>query len=299
MELFTKKILVTTHDGRYHADDLFATATLRLMLGKLRVVRTRDPKIISEAKYVVDVGGVYDTEKNRFDHHQKGGAGERENGIPYASFGLVWKTYGEKISGSKEVAERVDARLVAPIDADDNGFSLSKNEGPAVPYTLQGVIYAFRPTWKEDSTMYDQSFSRLLRLAEKVIEREVVIARDALEAESIVMKAYYSSADKRVVELDSNYPYQETLTKYSEPLYVILPRQDGSVWKVETVRVNTFGFENRKSFPAEWAGLRDEDLARVSGVQDAMFCHNGRFLCVAKSKQGALALAKRALEANC
>lgn len=36
---------------------------------------------------VVDIGGVYDLETNHFDHHQIGGAGKRENGIPYAAIG--------------------------------------------------------------------------------------------------------------------------------------------------------------------------------------------------------------------
>jgi len=36
-------------------------------------------------------------------------------------------------------------------------------------------------------------------------------------------------------------------------------------------------------------------LAKVTGVPDATFCHNGRFLAVAKSKEGALKLAEIAL----
>ena len=43
---------------------------------------------MDSADIVIDVGGQYDPDAGRFDHHQRGGAGERENGIPYSSFGL-------------------------------------------------------------------------------------------------------------------------------------------------------------------------------------------------------------------
>ena len=37
----------------------------------LYLYRTRDPKLLEECDIVVDVGGVYDPEKQRYDHHQR------------------------------------------------------------------------------------------------------------------------------------------------------------------------------------------------------------------------------------
>ncbi len=130
MGLFSKQIIVATHDGKFHADDIFACATLELFLNtKTRIVRTRDEAVINKADFVVDVGGIYSPEQKRFDHHMREGAGERANGIPYASFGLVWKEYGAAISGTPEIAARIDARLVSPIDADDNAYPLLELKG--------------------------------------------------------------------------------------------------------------------------------------------------------------------------
>ena len=81
--------------------------------------------------------------------------------------------------------------------------------------------------------------------------------------------------------------------QYPEPLYVIVPK--AGRWYVHCVPKEEGSYENRKSFPEAWAGLRDEDLAHVSGVPDATFCHNARFLAVAKSKEGAISLAEKAL----
>lgn len=297
MSFFSKQPKIVVHDGKFHADDLFAAAALRLLLrGKATIVRTRDPKIIESAEYVADVGGIHDLEKNRFDHHMTGGAGTHENGIPYAAFGLVWKKYGGELSGSTEVAARVESKLVSPIDADDNGVSLVQSTNPVSPYGLHNVLYTLRPTWKEDPKMYDTSFMELLPLAERIITREIKIARDSILAHSIVEGAYASTEDKRCIVLDGPYPYQETLGAHAEPLYVVSPRSGDTKWKVECIRKNPSGFENRKSLPLAWAGLRDEEFAKVSGVSDAVFCHNGRFMAVAMTKSAAMALAQIALE---
>ncbi|MDQ5931189.1 MAG: hypothetical protein QG674_355, partial [Patescibacteria group bacterium] len=106
----SKPIVAVTHNGSFHTDDVFATATLQLFYAErdLTIVRSREEKDIDSADIVFDVGGIYDPKTLRFDHHQKGGAGERENGIPYSSFGLIWKEYGAVLCGGAEVAQVVD-----------------------------------------------------------------------------------------------------------------------------------------------------------------------------------------------
>ena len=64
---------------------------------------------------------------------------------------------------------------------------------------------------------------------------------------------------------------------------------------VGTVRNDEAVFENRKDLPRVWGGLRGVEFAEVSGVFDADFCHKGLFLAAAKSKEGAVELAKKAI----
>src|SRR3989338_10758267 len=109
---------IITHNGTFHADDVFSVAALTLYFysqnKEPKIIRTRDPETIKTGDIVLDVGSEYDAERNRFDHHQIGGAGKRANGVPYAAFGLAWKKYGEKLCGSAEVAKEVERVLVAP-----------------------------------------------------------------------------------------------------------------------------------------------------------------------------------------
>src|SRR3954471_4858696 len=145
---------VATHDGSFHADDVFAVAALRMVHPGLEVVRSRDPGVIGDVDLRVDVGLRDDPRTGDFDHHQRGGAGERANGIPYASFGLVWRRYGAELCGGDELtAAQVDAHLVQGVDAIDTGFTLSRPviEGVRIA-DASDLVDLFNPAWDEDAS---------------------------------------------------------------------------------------------------------------------------------------------------
>jgi uncharacterized UPF0160 family protein len=296
--LWGRKTIIT-HSGSFHTDDVFAVATLQLLLGgRSRVIRTREEWRIAEGDYVVDVGGSHDPAKNRFDHHQQGGAGKRSNGIPYASFGLVWQAYGEKLSGSAAIARAIDEKLVQAVDAIDNGVEISKPLIEGVhSFGLFDLISAFIPTWNEKEKDVDACFLDAVHLAEKLLIREIKRAKDKELGNARVEQAYRESSDKRLIVLDDNYSWGEVLSAYPEPLFVLEPVPQSVHWRVKTVRADKFSFENRKSLPASWAGLRDEALAAATGVPGSIFCHNARFIAVGKTKEAARALAALALDA--
>ncbi|MDO8659700.1 MAG: MYG1 family protein [Candidatus Parcubacteria bacterium] len=294
----TQNKKLVTHNGSFHADDVFATATLGLYLEKkgevFEVIRTRDEELINNADYVFDVGGIYDEEKKRFDHHQIGGAGKRNNGIEYSSFGLIWKKFGIDICENKKVVDAVDKKLVAPIDAGDNGMNLVENKNEVSPYLLQYFCSAMHPTWREEDLNKDEMFLKSVEIAKIILSREIIQSKDAIMVEDKVIDIYNNSQDKRIIILDKNYPYGEILSNFSEPLFVIYPREDG-FYTVKAIRNDMNSFKNRKDLPSSWAGLRDEELQKITGVEDVVFCHRGLFITVAKTKEGAIELAKKAL----
>ncbi len=292
---------LVTHNGSFHSDDIFATATLSIVLEKegqkFEVIRTRDPEIIKSADYVYDVGGIYDEATNRFDHHQIGGAGKDENGIEYSSFGLVWKKFGTDICGNEKIANSVRNKLVAPIDGPDNGQDIySTNFEGISPFTIQSYFFSVQPAWNEDDSKIDEVFLDCVKFAKTILLREVVIANGLFDAEEKVMEIYKNTEDKRILILDSHYPFDYILYKIPEPMFIIYPRPNNT-WGIRTVRKNPKSFENRKDLPKAWGGLRDEEeLKKITGVDDAVFCHRALFLAVAKSQAGAIKLAQIALQ---
>jgi len=292
---------LVTHDGSFHTDDVFAVATLSLMLENKKesfeIIRTRDEEILESGNYVVDVGGVYDAKLNKFDHHQKGGAGKGINDIAYSSFGLVWQKFGEELTGGKEASLIIEKKLVAPVDANDNGVDLSKNNiSDVFEYTLQDVFATFSPTALEDLEK-DKQFLKALVLAKEILKREIKKAIDQIEITKIIRNFYKKSEDKRLVVIDkprvSRYNIWDALQDFKEPLFAVYG--DKEDWSIVAMRKEKNSFGNRKDFPSAWAGLRKEELQKMTGVEEAVFCHNKLFLAVAKSKEGAIKLAELAL----
>ena len=287
-----KNMTVVTHDGIFHADDVFSIAALKHLFPSFTLVRSRDSDIIAKADIVVDVGGVYDDPTNRFDHHQRGGAGARENEIPYSSFGLIWRKYGVRIcDGDEHVAKAVDAGLVSAIDAIDCGYVRGVPEG----ISLSQTISAFNPSWEEDDDI-DQCFDEAVDFAHRLLERFIASAAGAVKAKEIVARAIEKAEDPRVIVLEKFTPWKRTVHALSEDaLYMVYPSQTGQ-WRIQSVPVEPGSFENRKSLPASWGGLSDNELQSVTGIDDAMFCHNGLFIAGAESFQGVMKMAGLALD---
>lgn len=293
-----KNIKIVTHSSKFHTDDIFAVATLLLVLGEenVEVVRSREMEVIEKGDYVVDVGGVYDASRNRFDHHQIGGAGKRDNDVPYASFGLVWKHFGEKLCQNKEVADRIDQIIVQPIDANDNGFQfLETKVDNLYPLDTGLLTYIFSPTWKEDSKNIDDVFMDMVSYAKVLIGRVIEVRLHAYEGEKLVIEAYKNAKDKRLIELDERYPWEEVLSKFPEPLYVIYKKRIDENWSMKCVPKDFFTYSNRKKLPENWGGKSGTELEKASGVSGAVFCHNARFMAVAQTKDAILKMAEIAL----
>jgi uncharacterized UPF0160 family protein len=83
-----------------------------------------------------------------------------------------------------------------------------------------------------------------------------------------------------------------------EVLFVIYPDSDGKQYQLKTVPVEPDSFVSRMDLPKSWAGLRDHDLAAVSGVEDSVFCHTNLFIGGARSLDGAIRMAALALESQ-
>jgi len=293
-----KKITVSVHNGTFHPDDVFAVAILSLYLGKEPVIiRSRDPKDWAKAKYLFDVGGVYSPKNLKFDHHQESFKEKRKNGITYATAGLVWKQLGKKVAGSHEVYEKIDKKIIQAIDAEDNGIELYKNNFKDIsPYTFGDYVHALNPTWKEKGQGL-KDFKDAVGEAKKILIREIKRAKDSFLAEKIILDTYKKTKDKRIIVLNDQYSgWKRVLSKFKEPLFVIKPIFENNNWHATAMNVEGFKFKNRLDFPKKWAGLANGKLQKITGVPDALFCHTKRFIVAAKSKEGAIALAKLALK---
>ena len=81
-------------------------------------------------------------------------------------------------------------------------------------------------------------------------------------------------------------------------LYVLYPESEheGAKWRVQAVSVSKDSFESRKPLPDSWRGVRDDQLSDISGIEGCVFAHASGFIGGNKTREGALEMAKKAIE---
>ncbi|KAG0442024.1 UPF0160 protein MYG1, mitochondrial [Dictyocoela muelleri] len=85
-------MLLITHNGSFHLDEIISTAILKLIYPTACIKRTRDMDEINTGDIVYDVGSTYDPTKLRFDHHQRG-FDETIINVKLSSSGLIYRHF--------------------------------------------------------------------------------------------------------------------------------------------------------------------------------------------------------------
>lgn len=314
-----------THNGLFHADDVFATAMLSLMTHHYHVTRGGDEQLPQDPENWI----IYDIGGGELDHHtpeskELNGTHPNTN-IPYAACGLVWRKYYKEILEAEDCPEqyvenvysKLETSLILGIDASDNGFDPLADALSAFPnltdeqrgslihasktsYTISALIKDFNPSWESDRDP-DEAFADAVAFAKDILLNRLDSIMDALDGRDYILQHIDYSADHLMI-LDQFAPWQGVVTSQSRSnpkaqdlWYVISPALRGG-WNIQCVLDNPAERTSyRHPLPSEWYGLRGEELSAASGVADAKFCHPSGFLAGADSQEGALEMAAIAL----
>eukprot|EP00913_Durusdinium_trenchii_P034642 g32408.t1 len=242
-----------------------------------------------EATIVVDVGGTYEPEKQRFDHHQKTFTetySEAYSGIKLSSAGLVFKHFGAQVvqalcgpleekSQAAILAKTYDS-LIRELDALDNGVQVADEPRYRFVTHLGARVGRLNPSWQET--------------------RQVGKGRPVW---------------RQIMKLKQFCPWQDHLFDLEEeeqahrsPLvkYVIFQEQRDSrgSWRVQAAPKVRGSFELRQKLPSAWCGVRDDELSKIAEIPGCIFVHangfiGGNALLGRKTEEGALAMATKAL----
>ena len=278
MTIYSKGL---THSGFFHADDVFSTALLKMVNPSFSVSRVIEVSDASDDQIVYDIGD------GKYDHHRKDL--HHENGKRFASFGLLWREYGEYISGSKAAARRIEEKIVSVIDESDNGGEYD---------LISKTISAFNPVWNSNENQ-DEAFEEAVDFAGIVLKKIVNYERSVDDAEKEICDAIKHMRNKIVV-LGRYMPFTESLI-CSEAIYVIFPSSRGG-YCIQGVPIS---YENRQvkiPFPEKWRGKIRCNNEIVQNIKGLSFCHKTGFLAVADTLEDALYVAnlsvKKSLESN-
>ncbi len=280
-------MLVATHSGPFHCDDVFAGALLRCFLhAELRFVRTREIALIAQADVAIDVGGQYDPARRRFDHHQRDYPGT------LSSAGMVLSWLEAEGHVPPALASKLRAQWVDYIDAVDIGARKPEADVPCLPSVIGSLCEQAR-TPAEFDLHYDEAV-RMCTAMLHGVRTSHLRTEQAREAVGAAMARAVADGT-RVLHFDQHYKWKRSYFEQGgadHPSdFALLP--DGERWQLIAIPPSHESFDKKRPLPEAWAGLVDDALSEVVGVPGAKFCHKNRFIAVFASRDAALqAIAK-------
>lgn len=236
---------IITHSGKFHPDEVTATSIIKIIFRlsniNVDVIRTRDKSIINNKQnnplttFIIDVGGVYDPDKNMFDHHQLN-CNEFFNDnfdIPMSSVGMVYKKYGYDLisqigtclnmSLKNDIIEKIYVnfyeRYILELDAIDNGIlpdiegGLSDKKRYNRNLYLSFIISLMNSNKKDSLEDQDTKFGQAVDMMIFIIE--------------LLMKQMIYD----VTGCEEEYPYMEKLYNKTETNYIIIDKKLTTSWR--------------------------------------------------------------------
>lgn len=325
--------VIGTHSGTFQADEAMGVWMLRQLseYRNAKVVRSRDLTVLDPLDIVIDVGGVYDHSKRRYDHHQRdfderfdqGKDGKGGRCTKLSASGLVYRHYGKEVIRtyypmlSEEHLElaykKLYNSLLEALDAIDTGVEIVPDDVTLRYRDATGLssrVNRLNPRWNEPeaavkaderfevaSAMCGEDFlSVMTQIVESDIPARVYVER-------ALLARHETDASGEIIALTTgglpwkNHLYElEKLHEVNPIIKFVLYTDESGMWRVQAVTVEGKSFENRLGLPEEWRGVRDADLAAVTKIAGSRFVHAAGFIGGNDFYEGALEMARVALK---
>ena len=290
-----KRLKIVTHNGRFHADEVFACMIVRYLFPMGFIVRTRDKEVIRTADVVIDVGREYDSSCGRFDHHQFKPADQLYG---KASAGLVWDYFSEfflnRLIG-RNVTEHLDlleervSRFITEIDYADIGLAETNKS-----ISITNLIGDMNVRWDEHAHP-DIRFMEAMDIMERFFISHIKTAWAEITADHVLATAEYLFNDV-VCVLSERVPWQMYLESKPSVVFIVFPI-DTNKWRVQAVSSFIDGrLVARGEFPNQWADKQYDKLGKITGTTGTISCNRDRYIVDCMSRESAISIAQKALQ---
>ena len=302
------KILVT-HNGKFHCDEVISSGILQNLFN-LKLLRTRNKKLIEVSYMKIDVGKKYNPDKFMFDHHQ-----DNFNEKYYESCstnmstaGLIWKHYGKlyiKKNFNYDITNDelliIYKSIIEEIDCNDNGVKF-KN------YNKNNLhFYVNLLNHKNHNDDYNQhkSFIKaqriLMELFDLLLLKKINYFRYIINDKNKIKKCMEKHKQILILEegiinwRDAFKEIEYDMHNKSEYLYLMQRHGTGGEWICKCLPSKNGKKRNRIYFPKKEKlkqifNLMDESPEDYDKKIDKVisYIHPARYLIIFKSKELAL-----------
>ncbi|KAJ9137799.1 Metal-dependent protein hydrolase [Coniochaeta hoffmannii] len=228
------------------------------------------------------------------------------------------------------VWNKIYTSFIEAVDANDNGVSVYDPAALAAVgiekrfsdggFTLGAMVSRLNPNWNDPAPADpeaaqkaedDRFLAASARIGEEFDRDLEYYTRSWLPAREIVEGAFRGRKEvdptgRILVFMGQSVPWKDHLYTLEEAegeteqkvLYVLYPEKPApdSKWRVQAVPLTKDSFQSRRPLPEAWRGVRDEELSEKTGIPGGVFVHAAGFIGGNKTFEGALAMAKKALE---
>lgn len=321
-------MIIATHDGSFHADETLACAILTYIYDKAQIIRSRDPKQLETADLIIDVSGQND--HKHFDHHSNEFNLKRDNGINYATAGLMWLKFGtpylKKIAQEffsfeqrneindaiyQAAFERIDREVMYMVDLNDNGqlnTYINQTCGAKTPEQKEIMdklnefyqcspdipyLVAMQNLPNISGADQNKTFLNTVKFLRQIM---INIAINALSTECGIAKVLEAYDGSELLIMHEKLPWTQAVMAHFDTftpcqLAIYPDRKRG--WRIQALPFSKAErFKNKLLAPKSWRGLDEQALDEASGLKGTIFVHRSGFTGGAQEFETIMQMAK-------
>lgn len=306
-------MIIATHDGSFHADETIACAILTYIYENSEIIRSRDPQTLETADIIIDVSGIND--EKHFDHHSPAFNLSRDNGINYATAGLMWLKFGKeylnKIANEFFEGEardqitpqvidnaflRIDHEIMYMVDLNDNGqlntfikqkVNCQSQEEKRVLDEINefyrstpdlSYLVAVQNLPNVSSAEQNKNFFKTVQMLKTLLINASI---NALNTESGVIKVLESYDGGPILIMHEKLPWTQAVfsnfEKFTNCYIAVYPdRKRG--WRIQSLPYSkSERYKNKLTAPVAWRGLDAQELDKATGLHNTIFVHRSGF----------------------
>lgn len=224
-------------------------------------------------------------------------------------YDAIYRCFVEAVDGVDNGVELFSLAATSPEGQEQLSKAVTLKKNYISQTDLAGRIGALHAWWNEGSNRDEKAenaaFIEAMEMASTEFFQAVAFYTfNWLPGRAVVQKAFAESttidpSGRIIVFSAGGCPWKDHLFLLEEEqnvkgrtLYCLF--SDGRSWRVQAVPKVAGGFATRKPLP--FKGLRDEVLSQASGIPGGIFVHVSGFIGGMTTYEGALQLAKKALE---
>lgn len=323
--------VIVTHSGCFHADEVMACTLLKYHpeFKNYVILRSRNKDIWKKADCIVDVGGVFNPQEKKYDHHMSTfidyfNKELKITPILLSAAGLVYKYEGKQIIESlfktwncydemkdliSSIHDKLYINLIHGIDGEDNGISQYPKCENIKQYknstSYGSLVSKLNPSILNSNDQSTQ-FKLALKLGEEIFLSEIKMLTFIYYPAYQHVKQAFENRFKihksgKVLLIEKEIPWKEHLFTLEEEnnlkgeILFVLGQTLKEGIRVYTVPSSIGSFEFRKGIFEKWRGLDNDELKKESGIQDIIFVHRAGFIGGAQSLESAIKVVDQSL----